>query len=51
LARRLSAIEEELVTAVKRLVWRGGDLGLERALDEERGLATRIAAGGRGKAK
>ena len=51
LARRLSGIEEDLVTAVKRLVWRGGDLGMERALGEERGLAARIAAGGRGKAK
>jgi enoyl-CoA hydratase/carnithine racemase len=51
LARRLSSMEEELVTAVKRLVWRGGDLGMEPALGEERGLAARIAAGGRGKAK
>jgi len=51
LALRLSSIESELVTAVKRLVWRGGELGMEGALGEERGLAARIAACGRGKAK
>jgi enoyl-CoA hydratase/carnithine racemase len=51
LARRLSDIDQELLAAVKRLVGRGGDVGMEQALREERAAAAHIAAGGRGKAK
>ena len=50
LARHLSRIDRELLAAVKRLVWRGGDVGMEQGLREERAVARRIAAGGRGKA-
>jgi len=50
LARRLSRIDRELLAAVKRLVWRGGDVGMEQGLREERAVAVRIAASGRGKA-
>src|SRR5205807_1689869 len=49
LARRLSRIDRELLAAVKRLVWRGGDVGMDHALREERAVAARIAAGGIGR--